>query len=395
MGIMTAYPGLTDGGASLTPAKSSTPIIPESLHPNSDNKGIRPDQDVSQSEILFLVPGFAADEHDDTCIPPLQLLARALQEAGVGLHIITMEYPFHRNPYRWHGIPVYPCGGANRRWHKPQTLYRAARMAEQLRAAHSFVAIHSFWLGWASSVGEWVSQRSGIPHYTTLAGQDVLPGNRLHLRRLRPGRAGRLVVLSDFQRTVFRQNTGLDAGHCIPWGLPADELAPAAAAVRDIDILGVGSLVAVKNWSKWLQVVAMVALKRPNVRAVLIGDGPQRAELMRQVVGLGLTGRVHLAGTLSRQEVLGQMSRAKILLHTSDFESYGMVYAEAAARGCALVSTPVGIAPGLGAACTESASMLAMLLLKNLDGEPVGIPQMPASMEAVAARYLAVWRAKT
>ena len=75
--------------------------------------------------VLWITPGFAADESDLNCIPPQQLLAQELLRRGVDLHIITLEYPFRNEPYRWHGATVYTCNGRNRRWVKPRTLWRA------------------------------------------------------------------------------------------------------------------------------------------------------------------------------------------------------------------------------------------------------------------------------
>lgn len=342
--------------------------------------------------ILWLTPGFAADEQDDTCIPPLQLLARALRDQGVAPTILPLEYPFRADPYQWHRLPVFPCNGQNRRWHKPFTFWKALEIGQQQLEQKRFAAIHSFWLGWGSSIGEWLSKRNGIPHFTTLAGQDVLSSNWAHLKRLRPGREKRLVALSNFQQQVFRQTTGLEAGHLIPWGVE-EALTPTALVwqARPIEVLGVGSLVPVKNWEKWLRVLARAALDRPQIQAVLIGDGPQRQYLQQLAEQLGLGQRVHFAGALTRQTVLSAMSRSKILLHTATFESFGFVYPEAAAQGCALVSTPVGIAPEMGADCAEADEALAQLLQQRLAATALSPLKPLLTMQDTAARYKTLW----
>lgn len=342
--------------------------------------------------ILWLTPGFAADEQDDACIPPLQLLARALQQQGVAPTILSLEYPFRSTPYTWHQLPIFPCNGQNRRWRKPFTFWKALDIGQQQLEQKRFVAIHSFWLGWGSSIGECLSKQSGIPHFTTLAGQDVLSSNWLHLKRLRPGRENRLVALSNFQQRVFRQTTGLEAGQLIPWGV-GDALAPTALdwPARPIEVLGVGSLVPVKNWEKWLRVLAMAATGRPSIRAVLIGDGPQRPHLQQLAEQLGLGQQLHFAGALPRSAVLATMQRSKILLHTATFESFGFVYPEAAAQGCALIGTPVGIAPDMGAECAESDAALAQLLQQRLEAMAFSPIQPAPTMDDTAARYKALW----
>ena len=242
-------------------------------------------------------------------------------------------------------------------------------------------------------LGELVSKRRDVPHFTTLAGQDVRTSNDWHLRWLRPGREKRLVALSAFQQRVFRQTTGLEAGHRIPWGIDIDDTPGFIAGDRPIDVLGVGSLVPVKHWEKWLRVLAAVADARPQLRAVLIGEGSEHGRLRQLAAQLGLTARVHFAGALPRQEVLATMGRAKILLHTASFESFGFVYPEAAAQGCALVSTPVGVAPEMGADCAESESALASLLLRRLTAGRPPFPTRPFVAKDTAARYMALWKA--
>ncbi|MCB0543185.1 MAG: glycosyltransferase [Saprospiraceae bacterium] len=337
--------------------------------------------------ILWITPGFAADEADTACIPPLQLLARELLTQGVDLQIVALEYPFRKGAYYWSGAQVFPCDGRNRRWLKGRTLWRAWRRCRQIIQGSEVTAIHSFWLGWSSVIGEKLSWQYRIPHFTTLMGQDVLPGNGLFLRRLSGERSNRLVALSAFQNEIFEQNAGFGAGHVIPWGIPAREIQTGMSSARPIDVLGVGSLVAVKNWDMWLETIAAVHTSMPGLRAMLIGDGPEKSRLMRYAGRMGLESTVEWAGGLSREEVLLRMRQARVLLHTARFESYGFVLAEAAANGCRIVSTPVGIAADPGVTASE-APRLAELLINAL-GRPVqNEPAQPYSVNETASAYL-------
>jgi hypothetical protein len=71
---------------------------------------------VSALRILWITPGFASNESDFNCIPPLQLLARALSDQGVDLQILALNFPHNSKRYFWHGIPVYPYGYIKKRW---------------------------------------------------------------------------------------------------------------------------------------------------------------------------------------------------------------------------------------------------------------------------------------
>lgn len=343
--------------------------------------------------LIILTPGFPADEHDANCIPALQLLALKLLAKRVDLQIVALEYPFRKEPYRWHGATVFPCNGQNRRLLKPRTLCRAMRFCKQIIHEKSVDALHSFWLGWASWAGEKVSKRHNILHITTLMGQDVLPGNGLFLRGLSAERCQRLVALSRFQNEVFEKSIGCRAGHVIPWGLPHEEIPAGLPPERPLDVLGVGSLVFVKNWEKWLHTIALASEKNPGLRAGIVGDGTEKNRLEQLASRLGLEKNVHFAGNLPRAEVLARMQQAKVLLHTARFESFGFVLAEAAANGCRIVSTPVGVAQELGETA-ENEENLAVLLLNSIEQLVKNQPFIPFLMRVTAEEYLRIYADK-
>jgi glycosyltransferase involved in cell wall biosynthesis len=159
---------------------------------------------------------------------------------------------------------------------------------------------------------------------------------------------------------------------------------------RPLDVLGVGSLIPVKNWEKWLRVIALATQTFPHLRAELIGSGPERGKLERLAHRLGLSENVRFVGDLPRPEVLARMRDAKVLLHTADFESFGYVLAEAAGSGCRVVSTAVGIAPTLGVVA-ENEKSLAKLVVEGLGALDEGRPFVPFTMEETAAAYLRVY----
>ncbi|HRI59394.1 MAG TPA: glycosyltransferase, partial [Saprospiraceae bacterium] len=333
--------------------------------------------------ILWITPGFAADEQDFNCIPPMQLLALELLRQGVDLHIVTLEYPFRSAPYRWHGATVYPCYGRNRRWMKPLILWRALRF---FGSTNPVTAIHSFWLGWASGLGERLSRQHGVRHFTTLMGQDVLAQNRKFMYFLNAARVARFAAVSDFQNEVFEKNTGLRAKYVIPWGVEQSEIPSALPASRPIDVIGVGSLVPVKNWEKWLNVVALTVRTTPSLRAELIGDGIDRPKLERLVQRLGLEKNVRFAGSLPRPEVLSKMREAKVLLHTAHYESFGYVLAEAAMNGCRVAGTPVGGMAQFGTSA-ENEAELSRLLLDALRKDIQVQPFVAFTMQQTAEAY--------
>ena len=79
--------------------------------------------------------------------------------------------------------------------------------------------------------------------------------------------------------------------------------------------------------------VARVRQRLPDVRASILGDGPDRSLVMRLVSELGLEGAVDVPGFVATETVSELMSRALCLLLPSRREGYGLVVIEAAAHG--------------------------------------------------------------
>lgn len=343
------------------------------------------------NSVILITPGFTADEQDQNCLPTLQLYAVELKRQGIDVCIVALDYPFTTQPYTWKDIPVYPCGGRNKRWLKPLVVWRAMNICHQLLDNKPGAVLHSFWLSWACAIGERVATRRGVRHITTLMGQDALPQNRRWFRFLKPERQADIVVLSDFQQQALVQNAGFTAGQVIPWGIQPVEFTTRKEDTRAVDILGVGSLIPLKNWDLWLSAVAFVKQSIPHLRAVLIGSGPEKHRLAARIASFNLENNVTLLDELPRPEVLRNMQQATVLLHTSNYESQGYVLLEAAAAGCRLVSTPVGIAPEI-AHCAETPEALGGLLLEALRGGPKITPSVPYTMEQTAQAYVKLYR---
>jgi glycosyltransferase involved in cell wall biosynthesis len=79
------------------------------------------------------------------------------------------------------------------------------------------------------------------------------------------------------------------------------------------------------------------------VRAVLVGEGPQRAVIEGQIKELGLGANLTLVGQKTRAEVLELMRQSKVFVHSSEMEGTGLVLVEALGQGMHLVTTPVGV----------------------------------------------------
>ncbi len=297
--------------------------------------------------ILFLTPGFPENEQDTTCIPALQdfmaAFARLHPEAVAG--VIAFQYPYTRGTYRWRGVEVYACGGRGApKLRRLNTWLQALRQAHRIHRQNPITLVHSFWLSECALVGQWLSRWWGVPHVATIMGQDVRPTNR-YLKRLNLSRMA-VACGSPHSAAHFRKATGREVTRIIHWGLePALLLPPTNSPDRDIDLLGVGALTPLKNYSLFVETVARLKEDFPRIRAVLIGDGPERARLEQMIAEHHLGKHLRLTGHLPRPEVGRYMQRSRILVHPSTFEAQAHVFKEALYYGMWVVSYDVGHVP--------------------------------------------------
>ncbi len=294
--------------------------------------------------IVFMVPGFPEDEQDTTCLPAVQnyIEAFAASRPDVDVHMIAFQYPFFRGEYAWKQATVHALGGMNRTsLRRMPTWARAIWTFMRLRKRTDVRVLHTFWLTECTRVGQWLRRAFGIRHVASIGGQDAQPTNP-YLRHLRLDDLV-LTAGSTFAADVFAKHSAGTPVHVIPLGLDARHLeAIDPPPERDIDVIGVGSLIPLKDYGAFVDIVAALTSDFPQVRACIIGDGPQQEALRAHIVRRGLQDNVALKGHLPRDEVFRYMLRSKVFLHTSKYESQGYVFLEALFAGLHVVCYEVG-----------------------------------------------------
>ena len=294
--------------------------------------------------IIILTPGFAASESDTTCLPQIQGFVRvaARQYPEIRFVVIAFQYPFTRGAYRWFNVEVHTIGGRNGAmpW-RIITWMRAYTAAKRIAKQYNCIGILSLWLSETALAGKFFARRRGLPHFTWLQGQDVKRSNR-YAHLVMP-KGNELIGLSDFTSDEMAKNHGVRPFTIIPNGIDGQEFPPLNPGTRDIDILGAGSLIPLKNYEAFIRIVHAIKEHHPRVTAVIAGDGPEQRNLNTLVQQLGLQHNIKLVGTVPHPEVLALMNRSKVFLHTSAFEGLGKVLLEALYSGCRVVSSiPLG-----------------------------------------------------
>lgn len=109
-------------------------------------------------------------------------------------------------------------------------------------------------------------------------------------------------------------------------------------------ILMVGRLEPEKNYSFAFSVFSEICKKSLSAGLVIVGNGSEEERLETYARELGIEKNVSFERNNSN--ISSYYKTADIFLHTSVFEGYGLVFAEAALSGCPIVSSKVGIAKG-------------------------------------------------
>lgn len=116
--------------------------------------------------------------------------------------------------------------------------------------------------------------------------------------------------------------------------------APVENQDRDIDIIFVGRLSGIKQPLQFVRVVATVCRRRPETKAVVLGEGDLMEQAVRRSEELAVRENIQFLG--KRQDVNAFLTRSKVFLLTSRSEGLSIAMAEAMAAGV------VPVVPALG-----------------------------------------------
>src|SRR5689334_17291676 len=203
--------------------------------------------------LVILTPGFPESEADTTCLPMQQQFVRALKKLYPGFEIVvlTFQYPYHKNEYKWFGIRVIPFAGRNKGG-LPKVLLRNKINSTLKDLYHKtrIVGLFSFWYNECAFVGKKFADKYDLKHYCWILGQDAREANKYP--KLLPPRSDELIALSDFVQHEFKRNHGITPGCVIPPGID-ETLFGKTPAQKDIDVLGVGSLIPLKQYDIFLE----------------------------------------------------------------------------------------------------------------------------------------------
>ena len=211
-------------------------------------------------------------------------------------------------------------------------------------------------LGYSDVLGGFAARSLGIPCVSTLHGMEWewasrgrSEDTRVRLSAFaRRHCAAKVIAVSDAARRSYVE-AGLDSAQrvvVIPSGI-ADRPQPGAGrALRESlglqahhrVVMMVSVLRPEKGHDVGCAAIARVRERVPDVRLVIVGDGPARDEVA--ALASALEGHAVLAG--HRDDIMACLDAADLLLHPSDSEAFPVTLLEAMAAGVPIVATAVG-----------------------------------------------------
>lgn len=228
----------------------------------------------------------------------------------------------------------------------------------------------------AAFFGAFVAQILRIPlvvtEHSSVFGRQALGRLSLAKTRWTARRAHALLPVSEDLGRAMRAS-GLEAGYVVVPNAVDDRIFHYEDMAHDGQVvLFVGRLSPEKNLGNLLDAVEELV----DVKLVIVGDGPMRAQIEKRATESGLNGRVTLLGEVGKDVVAGAMASSDVLVLPSEYENMPCVVLEALVSGLPVVCTRVG---GLPEVVDDSNGRLV---------DPGDLPKLITAIEQVLAAKL-------
>ena len=230
-----------------------------------------------------------------------------------------------------------------------KVLHAFVRIAKvkQVKKSHNIDAAISF--GESANIVNCLS-RSQIKTISSIRGSEILDRGSTFMDDITFRKSDRVVFISEGQRNAYLEKYRRYANKTkVIYNMcdisRIDDLSRQGVdePMDDHTLVTVGRLVEGKCIKNMINSVIRVKEKYPDVRLLIIGDGPQRKDLEDYIVEKGLTDTVKLLG--EKKNPFAYVAKARLFLNASARESFSNVVLEALACGSPVISTDCRYGP--------------------------------------------------
>ena len=290
----------------------------------------------------------------------LELSARARYEPFLSLPVLRSQLHFlRRSPRRYLGAlrdVLSGTWGSLNFFVGALGIFPKVAHAARLMQAEGVDHVHCHFANHPAAAGFVIRRLTGIPYSFTAHGSDLHVDRHMLCEKIRE--AAFVVPISRYNRDLMVEECGevvrekLVVIHC---GVDTEFFRPADAMVDDrhLEILSVGTLHEVKGQRYLVEACRLLRDDGVDVVCKLIGDGPDRKALTRQIAAAGLEDSVVLLGRHDRDGVLELLRTTHVLVAPSvpttrgKREGIPIVLMEAMASGVPVVASRISGIPEL------------------------------------------------
>jgi len=283
------------------------------------------------------------------------MLASRMANDGFVTKVVCLEAGGpHRARLEADGVPVAIVGYEGFRIfrHPLRTTGHLLRLVREVRKFKPDV-LHAH-LFWAYVLAPFAARLAGVPHVVaSRRGLGVfrrsIPPSWLALERKATELTELIVANSEAVRRDVLSSEGVPPGKVIVIhnGIDLGRFGAARPARQDLGLaerapvaITVANLIVYKGHTHLLRAWEAVTLTVPNAILLLVGEGPARGDLEREVAARNLGRNVRFLG--SRTDIPPLLASADLLVHPALEEGFCNAILEGMAAGKAVVATDVG-----------------------------------------------------
>lgn len=276
----------------------------------------------------------------------IRLVGRGHQVHLYGMQFWEAEPTLQKDGIWYHGVslarPFYTKG----RRSIIQPFYFAYNLGKELRGSdhdlidcQNFPYIPSFAARWATRKTPLIITWHEVwgDYWYEYLGSFGIIGKFLEKRAI--GLADRMIAVSPMTKRALHELGAPGGINCIPNGIDTRAIEAIEPSGERSNIIFAGRLIKEKHPDLILRAMSILREERPDLRAVFIGDGPERERLLEERKRLGLEENVSFTGFLPTWEaVIGMMKASSVFVLPSTREGFGIAALEAMACGLPVVT---------------------------------------------------------
>lgn len=248
--------------------------------------------------------------------------------------------------------PLYPAKSPE----DVATLHLKAMSVAILAKQYGVSHLHAHFMSDATTVALLAGRLSGLGYSFTAHARDIFhtyesPQADDAMRRAKLNEAQFCTTVSDYNVRRLKQIAPGANIRRLYNGIDLSRFRPQPDQRQPDMIVAVGRLIEKKGFEDLIEACRLLTGRRPGMLCKIIGDGPLREELLAQIAGAGLEGKVEVLGPRTQEALIGEMQQASVITlpcvvsESGDRDGLPTVLLEGMALGLPVVTTTTSGGP--------------------------------------------------